>query len=185
MDISPSHAATQRISQDHSFEFTPSLVNLKGINQFLRTAPTHIYLAILQYTLTDHRIPCMPTTDTCLPPPPQWPIIYYLPQYGLSSNPDSSSKLSIILITVHTMDRDVPSAVTPLQAIHSRHADAIILHAYHLPSQLKVLTPYSYHQVGHRIQSVYTTQFEYKFLRPHNHHFTHDVYWPFHYRYND
>jgi hypothetical protein len=184
MDITPSHAALQRISLDHSFEFHAFNPHLTGINQFLRKAPTHIYLAILQYTLTGFRIPCMSTSDNCLPPPPQWLIIYYLPQYGLSSSPDESPSLSIIIITVHTTDHDSPSAVTPLQAIHSRHVDAIILHAFHLQPQLQTLIPHSYYDVCHRIQSAYTTQFEYKFVRPHDHYLHHEVYWPFDFRYN-
>jgi hypothetical protein len=74
------------------------------------------------------------------------------------------------------MDHDSPSAVTSLQAIHSRHIDAIILHASHLLPQLKALIPRSYNQVRSRIQSVYATNLEYKSVRPHNYYSHHEVY---------
>lgn len=184
MDITPSHAATQRISQDHSFEFSRFNPELRDINKFLRNAPTHIYLAILQYTLAGQSIPCMPTKDTCLPPPPQWPLMYYLPQYGLSSNPDNSSKLSILVVTAHTIDRHSPSAVTPLQAIHTRHTDAIIVHAFHLPHHLDNLLPTESYTLCNRIQSVFKTVLQFKFVSIHDHYHHHDVYWPFEFRYN-
>jgi len=184
MDITPSHAATQRISQDHSFEFPVHHHYLKGINTFLRNAPTHIYLAILQHTLAGHEIPCMSSTDNCLPPSPHWPIIYFLPQYGSFSDPDNSSKLSIIIVTAHSRDPLTPAAVTPLQAIHLRHSDAIILHAFHLQPHIRSLQSNQCYSICHRIQSAYQTTLEYKFAPAHSTYSYHNVYWPFDFRYS-
>jgi hypothetical protein len=175
MDITPFHAALQRISSRLVPESDTLPPKLRKTQLFLQQCPPHIYLTILQHTLAYSEIPCMPVYNRNFHPIPRWPIIYYHPRFGNFRNPDSSASLNINLIILHTDDEQTPSIVSPNQAIHSQHCDPRIVHAHHAARFFKACPKEKYSEIFNHFKTAFGPLYKHTFLPTHSNELTHLV----------
>lgn len=178
MDITPYHAALQRITSHIHLPNITGSRKLSLIQNFLVTCPPHIYLAILQYTLVGSSIPCSPASLLDPHLKANQPLIFYHPRFGLFNDPDTASAVQISIMTIHTDHNDVPSILTRNQTIHCSHYNVHLTHAFHLYDDFEKYDqsqpiPYISH-----LGSSYNSLYHYKFIPRHAYPTRHLTFWP-------
>jgi hypothetical protein len=179
IDITPCHAATQRISTPTLSNSLPTRSSSHAIQKFLMTCPLHIYTAVLQHVLSSTKIDCEPPVNLNKILKPRRPQMYFLPRFGFYTNPDSSGLLTIHLILIHSHDMNLPSILSPGDSIHLRHSDPIFTHMHHFNESLKPLTWPEPTRVHSIIEQPFGKIYHYKFAPKHADIIAHDIYWPF------